>query len=85
LRATQSTGVTRVSFVAAKSKVAPLKKLSVPRLELSAALLCVRLVRYVLQELALPVDACHCWSDSLVALGWIRGDACRWKPFVANR
>ncbi|KRY30334.1 hypothetical protein T01_9093, partial [Trichinella spiralis] len=85
LRATQSTGVTRVSFVAAKSKVAPLKKLSVPRLELSAALLCVRLVRYVLQELALPVDACYCWSASLVALGWIRGDACRWKPFVANR
>ncbi|KRY74216.1 hypothetical protein T4A_7639 [Trichinella pseudospiralis] len=74
LRATQSTGVTRVSFVPAKSEVAPLKKLSVPRLELSAALLCVRLVRYVLQELALPVDACYCWSDSLVALGWIRGD-----------
>ncbi|KRY81887.1 hypothetical protein T4D_4317 [Trichinella pseudospiralis] len=74
LRATQSMGVTRVSFVPAKSEVAPLKKLSVPRLELSAALLCVRLVRYVLQELALPVDACYCWSDSLVALGWIRGD-----------
>ncbi|KRZ87896.1 hypothetical protein T08_14527 [Trichinella sp. T8] len=46
----------------------------------SAALLCVRLVRYVLQELALPVDVCYCWSDSLVALSCIRGDACRLLP-----
>ncbi|KRX22848.1 hypothetical protein T07_3540 [Trichinella nelsoni] len=64
LRATQNTSETRVSFVAAKSKVAPLKKLG---------------------ELALPVDVCYCWSDSSVALSCIRGDACRWKPFVANR
>ncbi|KRY45104.1 hypothetical protein T03_15388 [Trichinella britovi] len=66
-----NTSETRVSFVAAKSKVAPLKKLT---------LLCVRVVRYVLQELALPVDVCYCWSDSLVALSCIRGDACRLLP-----
>ncbi|XP_003382170.1 Pao retrotransposon peptidase family protein [Trichinella spiralis] len=38
-----------------------------------------------LLQLALDVEACHCWSDSKVALGWINGDANRWKPFVANR
>ncbi|KRZ08204.1 hypothetical protein T11_11226 [Trichinella zimbabwensis] len=75
----------RVSFVTAKSRVAPLKKLSIPRLELMAALLCARLVCYMRKELALDVEACHCWSDSKVALGWINGDANRWKPFVANR
>ncbi|KRY04416.1 hypothetical protein T12_5300, partial [Trichinella patagoniensis] len=33
----------------------------------------------------LDVEACHCWSDCKVALGWINGDANQWKPFVANR
>ncbi|KRZ02024.1 hypothetical protein T11_10903 [Trichinella zimbabwensis] len=63
-----------------------IKKLSIPRLELMvAALLCARLVCYVRKDLALDVEICHCWSDSKVALGWINGDANRWKPFVANR
>ncbi|KRY74245.1 hypothetical protein T4A_10366 [Trichinella pseudospiralis] len=85
LRAVKTPDDVRVSFVTAKSRVAPLKKLSTPRLELMAALLCARLVCYVRKELALNVEACHCWSDSKVALGWINGDANRWKPFVANR
>ncbi|KRY44811.1 hypothetical protein T03_3023 [Trichinella britovi] len=58
----------QVSFVTVKSRVAPLKKLSTPRLELMAALLCVRLVCYVRKELALNVEACHCWSDNKVAV-----------------
>ncbi|KRX51142.1 hypothetical protein T05_9409 [Trichinella murrelli] len=85
LRAVKTPDDVQVSFVTAKSRVAPLKKLSTPRLELMAALLCARLVCYVRKELALNVEACHCWSDSKVALGWINGDANRWKPFVANR
>ncbi|KRX59244.1 Protein UBASH3A -like protein [Trichinella sp. T9] len=85
LRAVKTPDDVQVSFVTAKSRVAPLKKLSTPRLELMAALLCARLVCYVRKELALNVEACHCWSDSKVALGWINGDANRWKLFVANR
>ncbi|KRX85997.1 hypothetical protein T4E_6911, partial [Trichinella pseudospiralis] len=68
LRAVKTPDDVRVSFVTAKSRVAPLKKLSTPRLELMAALLCARLVCYVRKELALNVEACHCWSDSKVAL-----------------
>ncbi|KRY03753.1 hypothetical protein T12_13653, partial [Trichinella patagoniensis] len=64
LRAVKTPDDVQVSFVTAKSRVAPLKKLSTPRLELMDALLCARLVCYVRKELALDVEACHCWSDS---------------------
>ncbi|KRY26864.1 hypothetical protein T01_389 [Trichinella spiralis] len=59
LRAVKTPDDVQVSFVTAKSRVAPLKKLSTLRLELMAALLCARLVCYVRKELALDVEACH--------------------------
>ncbi|KRX34782.1 hypothetical protein T05_14607, partial [Trichinella murrelli] len=58
----------QVSFVTVNSRVAPLKKLSTPQLELMAALLCARLVCYVRKELALDVEACHRWSDNKVTV-----------------
>lgn len=77
----------RVSFVTSKGKVAPLKKVTLPRLELLGALLCARLLVFVLKALKLDMGSVpvYCWSDSMVALGWIKGDPGRWKPFVANR
>ncbi|KRX93138.1 hypothetical protein T4E_2929 [Trichinella pseudospiralis] len=85
LRLVHGNGKVEVRFLAAKSRVAPIKKLSLPRLELMAALLCARLITHVKREADLPIRSCFCWSDSSVARCWIRSDAQRWKPFVANR
>ena len=86
LRFPLSDGSQGVSLVMAKGRVAPVKKVSLPRLELLGSLLAARLVTHVRRALCLPDSTvCKCWTDSMVALGWIRGDPRRWKQFVSNR
>ena len=83
----QSEGRTAVEFVASKSRVAPLQPQTIPRLELLSALLLARLMTSIVEILSpvVRLDSLQCYTDSQVALCWIRGIAKEWKPFVSNR
>ena len=75
-----------VSLVMARSKVAPVKRVTLPRLELLAALLGARLLNFTRKALELPADINYIiYTDSMIALSWIKGVPTRWKPFVSNR
>ena len=72
-------------FIAAKSRVAPLKELTMPRLELQAAVLASRLGKSILEESRLKFERVRYLSDSRVALAWIQGQSRSYKPFVSAR
>lgn len=74
-----------ISFVCGKTKVAPKKLLSIPRVELSAAVLGVRLCSLILDLHKLPITKQVFWSDSKTVLHWLRTDPRRHKEFVAFR
>ncbi|GFU11105.1 DUF1758 domain-containing protein [Trichonephila clavipes] len=59
-------------LIASKSRVAPTKQTTIPRLELCAAVLLAKLVHSVKQALKLNVTNTFLWSDSMIVLSWIR-------------
>ncbi|XP_068734485.1 uncharacterized protein [Montipora capricornis] len=61
--------------VMSKSRVTPVKTVSLPRLELLAAVVNARLLKFVAESLTLKVDRIVCWTDSMVTLQWIRGSS----------
>ncbi|CAG9122153.1 unnamed protein product [Plutella xylostella] len=78
-------GSIAVTLAAAKSKVAPIKALSIPRLELQAAVIGTRLADMVQREHRWKPESVHYWTDSRTVLQWIAKDARRYSPFVAHR
>lgn len=73
------------AFVLAKARVAPLKKTTIPRLELTAATAGVRINKMVLKELEYDVNEEFFWTDSTIVLSYIFNEAKRFLTFVANR
>ena len=84
LRWPLSNGATTTTFVMAKALVAPLKKKSIPRLELMAAVIMSRLAKFI-EDVMGGFDSIHFWVDSQTVLKWVRSASANFKPFVSAR
>ena len=73
------------SLIMGKSRVAPKKSVSIPRLELVATALSVKISNMIKKELQLQELDEYFWTDSRVVLGYIAIDTRAFKSFVANR
>lgn len=74
-----------VRLLAAKLRVAPIKQQTIPRLELCAALVLVRLMMVVSIALEMENTKKYYWSDATIVLYWIKTESSKLKVFVGNR
>jgi len=85
IRTIMSSGSIKVGLVTSKSRVAPLKEQTIPRLELLGNLLLARLISSVKSAYQLPFHKTYLWTDSRVTLAWIKSTNKEYKTFVQNR
>lgn len=84
VKSTNSTGHVSVQLLCAKSRVAPLKAITIPRLELCGALILTRLMNKVKEALTITADVFY-WCDSQVVLHWLNTNCNTLNIFVRNR
>ncbi|KAF2886493.1 hypothetical protein ILUMI_19680 [Ignelater luminosus] len=80
---TQSLTDTKIQLIAAKSRVTPNKKMTIPRLELLAATIGARLMKSILETMENNQQEVYLWSDSTIVLTWIQRES-QWATFVWN-
>lgn len=87
LKASYSDGTVSCNLVTSKSRIAPVKIVTLPRLELCAMLLLSKLIERLMSVLdkKITLTSVNLWSDSEVSLAWIKSHASRWHIFVSNR
>ena len=85
LRMVDTEGRVHVSLVMSKTKVAPIKRLTIPRLELCGAHLLAQILHHTQELFHITPDNIFAWTDSTIVLGWLSGNPRRFKTYVGNR
>lgn len=85
LRMVDSTDHIRVSLVMSKTRVSPIKRLTIPHLELCGAQILSRLLINVKDILQVPMSHIFEWTDSTTVLHWLSGNPRRFQTYVGNR
>ena len=85
LRIEDSNGNTHTSMVMTKTHVAPIKRQTIPRLELCGALVMAQILSQRKEVLKISIDHTYAWTDSTIVLNWLQGNPRRFKVFVGNR
>ena len=85
IRAQYPDGYVKISLAMAKAKAAPIRRLTIPQLELRGAVLAVHVRQYVQQALDLPISQHDFWTDSMNVLGWLQSHSRRFKVDIGNR
>ena len=84
LRMTNSKGSVHTSLIMSKTKVAPIKRLTIPRLELCGACILVKILYSCKEVYCLPSQHIYAWTDSTIVLNWLAGNPRRFKTYVEN-
>ena len=85
LRQVNSNGGVHCTLLFGKSRVAPLKKITIPLMELTTATMAVKMNKIVNDALKKPVDKVYFWTDSMSVIRYIANERTRFQTFVANR
>ncbi len=83
LQQTYSDNTSTTAIIIAKARVLPLREISIPKAELTAAHLLAKLLKYC--SLQLNVQDMTAWTDSSIVLCWLRKSPASLKTFVGNR